>query len=412
MPNVTAPASAEFVAQVADAYEHLYDLVYLRTHPLLRLPQIDQRLPAKERAWRLHQILLEAIEALDPGPQAPTQSRTWRRHRLMVLRYLEGMEVQAVADDLGISKRHCFREHEVAIAAIASLLADAGSNHSEAEPAPDGGSRAEPGRLELLRLEAARLARSSHQAPLAEVLLGAVQLAGEMARRRGVHIRLEIAPNLPPVAADRNTLRQLILGLLSHLLERLDGGEIAVTGAAHAGCVTLSLDSFGVATALSAPAAQEAQMRLSMLHELAAVQNIRVQSTAGESGALGFCLELATTRPRTILVVDDNHDALHLFERYLTQHNYQVVMAQSGAEALEKAREVQPFAVTLDLMMPGRDGWDVLQTLTNQPATQHIPIIICTVLAAKEMALSLGAAAFLAKPVSEQALIEALEALG
>jgi CheY-like chemotaxis protein len=61
--------------------------------------------------------------------------------------------------------------------------------------------------------------------------------------------------------------------------------------------------------------------------------------------------------------------------------------------------------------MPGRDGWDLLQTLLNQSDTRHIPIIVYTVLKQKTLALSLGATAFLEKPVSKQALFSALQAL-
>ena len=97
---------------------------------------------------------------------------------------------------------------------------------------------------------------------------------------------------------------------------------------------------------------------------------------------------------------------------YLLQHAGNPVDWQPwGAEALALARQVQPFAITLDLMMPGQDGWDTLQTLTNQSGTQHIPVIVCTVLNAKELALRLGATFFLEKPVSEQVLLDALRAL-
>ena len=61
--------------------------------------------------------------------------------------------------------------------------------------------------------------------------------------------------------------------------------------------------------------------------------------------------------------------------------------------------------------MPDQDGWDVLQTLANQPETRHIPVIVCTVLSAKELALSLGAAFFLEKPITEKALISTLRML-
>ena len=114
----------------------------------------------------------------------------------------------------------------------------------------------------------------------------------------------------------------------------------------------------------------------------------------------------------SVLVVDDNEDVLELFRRYLQAHHYQIMPTQSSTEALQLALECHPYAVILDLMLPERDGWDVLQTLVNQPNTQHIPIVICTVLGAKSLAFALGATAFLEKPVTEHKLVETLQGLG
>ncbi len=131
---------------------------------------------------------------------------------------------------------------------------------------------------------------------------------------------------------------------------------------------------------------------------------------AGQS-IVGFDVQLPAGPERTVLVVDDNEDVLELFRRYLSPHHYHVVTAQTAEDALALARRLQPYAITLDLMLPDQDGWDMLQVLLNQPDTGHIPIIVCTVLKQKELALSLGATAFLEKPVSESALLSALEAL-
>src|SRR5512135_203746 len=97
-----------FATQLADVYEHLYDIVYLRTHPLTDL-LLPGDTPRKDKAWQLHHLLINAIQELDPGTQAPAFSREWRRHRLMVLRYIEGLTPQVVADQLAISRRHYYR---------------------------------------------------------------------------------------------------------------------------------------------------------------------------------------------------------------------------------------------------------------------------------------------------------------
>ena len=114
---------------------------------------------------------------------------------------------------------------------------------------------------------------------------------------------------------------------------------------------------------------------------------------------------------RAVLVVDDNEDVLELCRRYLAPHGYGVITATTAEEAIDLAAQLQPFAITLDLMLPGQDGWDALQALLNRPDTQRIPVIICSVLKQRELALSLGATAFLEKPVTEQGLLAALRML-
>jgi CheY-like chemotaxis protein len=122
-------------------------------------------------------------------------------------------------------------------------------------------------------------------------------------------------------------------------------------------------------------------------------------------------LELPLEYDQTVLVADDNEDTLTLFKRYLTPNRYRVITTTSTQSAIELARTVKPDVVIVDLMMPERDGWDLLQSLSNLPATSHIPIVICSVLKQKELALSLGASAYLPKPFTEQALLSVLETL-
>src|SRR4051812_49345513 len=111
----------DFVKHLGDAYEHLYDIVYLRNHALtnLLIPQTEAR---KEKAWQLHNLLIDIIQDLNPGTKAPVFSREWRRHRLMTMRYIDGQTPQAVADQLNISRRHFYRELEGAVEVIASIL--------------------------------------------------------------------------------------------------------------------------------------------------------------------------------------------------------------------------------------------------------------------------------------------------
>jgi CheY-like chemotaxis protein len=125
----------------------------------------------------------------------------------------------------------------------------------------------------------------------------------------------------------------------------------------------------------------------------------------------GFEIDLPANPPPTILVVDDNFDMLELYTRHLVAHKYRVITAPSADQALGLAIRWQPDVIIIDLMMPGQDGWDLLQSLLSQAGTQTIPIVVCSVLKQKELALSLGASGFLEKPVTEHTLVSTVQAL-
>jgi CheY-like chemotaxis protein len=409
------PPETEFTRQVADAYEHLYDLAYLRTHPLAAALSPDAPLASKERAWQLHRTLLGAIEDLNPGPNAPVFSHEWRRYRLLVLHYVDGQDPQSVADQLGISRRHYYREHSAAIEALASVLwqsyVTAPVAASASLAASAAGGPLPLTRLELLRLEAVRLVRSERYAQPAEIMQGAAALVQEMARSKGIHLRVNIDANLPSVAMDRSILRQVLLGLLSYMVEHLDQGDLQVGVGLQEGQIRVSLQGPRPVAGREGERQEDARAQIATLNELAELQGMQIQALSGQPGTFGFVLLLPRPTQRTILVVDDNEDVLQLFQGYLAQEHYRVLTAQTSAAAIRLSRERQPNAITLDLMMPDQDGWDILQILTNQPETQHIPVIICTVLGARDLALSLGASAFLEKPVTQQTLLATLRAL-
>ncbi len=404
---MSAPHDA-FREQVQRAYQHLYDLAYLSTQSeLLEILVPEKSLGRRERAWRLHHMLLDAIEALSPGPRAPALSSESRRYRLMVQRYINGLEVDAIAEELHISRRQFYRDHDAALDAIAIFLHDHIPTPSELPQQREHITTTDSAaRLELLRREAARLRQERRFKPLKEVAEKAVQVVCEIAQRQGVRIQVE---ELQPteVDADQGLVRQILIGLLGALVDSLASGTIYLTLAEHVDQVLISLRSKGSPKDIK----PDSLSQIGILQELAAMQQASIEIIRQDDVIVGFDLHFTKASPPVVLIVDDNQDMLELLERYLTFGGYQVIRAATSAEALRLARERQPYAITLDLMMPDQDGWDVLQTLTAQPQTQHIPIVVCTVLSAKELALSLGATAFLEKPVSSQALLETLKSL-
>jgi signal transduction histidine kinase/DNA-binding response OmpR family regulator len=114
----------------------------------------------------------------------------------------------------------------------------------------------------------------------------------------------------------------------------------------------------------------------------------------------------------TILVVDDEATAREIMRHYLTREGLHVVTAGSGPEALELARKVRPHAITLDVMMPGMDGWAVLTALKKDADLCDIPVLLCTMLDDRNMGFSLGASEYLAKPIDRNRLTTILRKYG
>lgn len=112
-----------------------------------------------------------------------------------------------------------------------------------------------------------------------------------------------------------------------------------------------------------------------------------------------------------ILVVEDDPATSEVFTLYLTQGGYRVAHAYNGEEAIRRIKELNPFAVLLDVMLPGKDGWEVLQEVKTDPALSDIPVIISSVIDNKDLGYALGASDYLVKPVDKASLIRKLEDL-
>jgi signal transduction histidine kinase/DNA-binding NarL/FixJ family response regulator len=111
----------------------------------------------------------------------------------------------------------------------------------------------------------------------------------------------------------------------------------------------------------------------------------------------------------TILVVDDDPAVRDLMSRFLSKLGFRAVAAAGAEEGLRLAREVNPLVITLDVIMPERDGWDVLRQLKNDPQLAQIPVIMVTVVDNQAMGFDLGASNYLIKPVDRDRLAVLIE---
>ena len=111
----------------------------------------------------------------------------------------------------------------------------------------------------------------------------------------------------------------------------------------------------------------------------------------------------------TILVIDDDPAVRDLMSRFLVKLGFRVVSAVDGQEGLKLARRLHPVIITLDVVMPGIDGWGVLKELKSDPAVSDIPVIMVTIVDNEVAALNLGASNYLVKPVDRDRLAELIE---
>ena len=136
----------------------------------------------------------------------------------------------------------------------------------------------------------------------------------------------------------------------------------------------------------------------------------RTSTAAIASGELangsGGGLNTIRVKP-LILVVDDEVPARELLASYLDA-DYRIVMAESGAEAIKKAKQFRPDAITLDVFMPGGNGFDTLVELRKGSETANIPIIVVSIVDQKQVGFALGAADYLIKPIRKPVLLETI----
>jgi len=118
---------------------------------------------------------------------------------------------------------------------------------------------------------------------------------------------------------------------------------------------------------------------------------------------------------KTVLVIDDSPTERHILSQLLVGGGYEVSTAESGEEGIERARQIMPDLILMDVVMPGTNGFQATRTLAKDEATKGIPVIICTTKnqeTDKLWGMRQGAQAYITKPVDGPALLAMIAALG
>jgi CheY-like chemotaxis protein len=110
-----------------------------------------------------------------------------------------------------------------------------------------------------------------------------------------------------------------------------------------------------------------------------------------------------------VLVIDDDPTVHDLFIQYLKRGGYEVATASNADDGIKLARELVPAAITLDVLMPEKDGWNALKELKTDPITGDIPVVMVTMVDDKNLGYTLGASDYLIKPVSRDRLLATLQ---
>jgi len=275
----------------------------------------------------------------------------------------------------------------------------------------------------------------------ADLCRTAAEEVGTFASSRDISIRVAVPAGLPPVSADRDRALQILTNLLSNAIKFSDPGQrIELSALASGGTICLAVRDYGRGVA-----PEDQQLIFEKFHQLdssltrnvggtglglpicrALVEehggNIWIESSLGHGATFSFTLPLASNASPVvasrndpsqpvILVVDDSAPAREMLRDILESEGYQVAEADGGAAALQLARFLQPKLMTLDVMMPDIDGFDVIQVLRNDPLTRDLPVLFISATVEHERGLALGGSGFLTKPFTPTELMTEIRRL-
>ena len=307
--------------------------------------------------------------------------------------------------------------------------------------------------LDLSKIEAGRMELAFESVSLGDVVHGVASVMHGVAARRAIRLEVDVAAELPPLVADPPRLKQILYNLVANAVKfSPDGGTVTIRARTLAaadspfavpgvmlevedrgigirrqdqhlifeefrqvdGGTTRNMGGTGLGLALVKRFVEMHGGRVEVDSEPGRGSRFRVllpvdaarapaRRAAGEPVSFGFRVEesraaLDEARPE-VLVAEDDEEFFQALASDLEAAGYRVLRARDGDEALALARSAAPAAISLDLVLPGRDGWEVLKELKADPATARIPVIVVSLVANHELGFALGADDYFVKPL-------------
>jgi CheY-like chemotaxis protein len=295
--------------------------------------------------------------------------------------------------------------------------------------------------LDLARIEAGKMELNFEEVKISEMVHSVFSTAKGLVKEKPIQLVENVPAEMPPLRGDTMRVRQVLLNLISNASKFTDEGTITVqteVQTAPDGKLEALINVIDTGSGIT-PEGQERLFKafsqvdgsatrksggsglgLSICANLVQLHGgrIGVYSQEGQGSTFWFTMPLyhqiteeIPDDKKIILAIDDDPQVISLYERYLNPQGYHVVPLTDPSRAKERITELKPFAVTLDIMMPNRDGWTVLTDLKSDLATRDVPIIICSIVEQSDKGFNLGAADYLIKPILEEDMVNALTRL-
>jgi PAS domain S-box-containing protein len=295
--------------------------------------------------------------------------------------------------------------------------------------------------LDLARIEAGKMELNFEEVHLSEMTTSVMATAKGLVKEKPIQLLQRIPSDMPTVRGDTMRVRQVLLNLISNASKFTDEGSITVEAIVQKGATGkmealinvvdtgpgISIEDqkklFQAFSQVDGSATRKSGgsgLGLSICANLVQLHGgrIGIHSEVGRGSTFWFTLPLyhqpqqdIPDGKKVVLAIDDDPQVIGLYERYLNPQGYYVLPLTDPFKAKEQILNIKPYAITLDIMMPNKDGWSVLEDLKSDPATREYPVIICSIIERADKGFSLGAADYLVKPILEEDLVCALDRL-